>query len=530
MEMDILIRGGDIVEGTGRKAYRADIAIVKGKIHDIGSLKGARAAATIDARGMVVCPGFIDIHGHSDISLMVCPTADSKIMQGITTEIGGNCGDSPGPLSEKMLDDYTATAEKYGINVSWRNLGDFLDRLEGRLSINYGTLVGLGTIRGAVMGTVDRMPGSSELSKMRHMVERALDEGALGVSTGLVYPPGMYSDTLEIVELARAASKKSAVYASHIRGEGKNLLPAIEEAIEIGRKGSIPVQISHLKAVGNENRGKMPDILSIIDGAVRDGVDVTGDRYPYTASATSLASLFPPWAHEGGRRRLLARLRSGEEKRRLEQAVLERIEGVGWDRIILTNAWSARNSDLEGKSLKESAASRNVEPFDLAVNIVLESGCLASIVSFSQDENDMLTTLTHPRIMVGSDSGVKSPEGVLGEGKPHPRCYGTFPEFFDLFVRRKKLLSLEDATRKMTGMSAARLNLKDRGMLKKGYWADVVVFDDSRMEGTATYQNPHSYPRGIEYVIVNGKVVVNKGTHTKATPGMVLRRAGWFIK
>ena len=526
MEADILIKGGDIVDGTGKAPYQADIAILNGKISRIGTLNDVEAPNTIDGQGMVVCPGFIDIHGHSDITLLACPTADSKVMQGITTEVAGNCGESAAPVSERTIDDTAADAKRFGIEVSWGTMGSFLDMLEGRISINYATLVGLGTIRGGAIGTVDRPATPSELSRMGDMVKEALDEGALGISTGLVYPPGMYADTQEIIELAKCAVSKSGIYASHIRGEGKNLTPAIEEAIQIGREASIPVQISHLKASGEPNWGRMPSILSGIEDASKDGVDVMADRYPYIAGATSLAAIFPGWSHEGGRKAFLTRLRTADHTPNLKKAIDEGIADVGWSKIILTNAWSAQNSELEGKSIAECAARTNTEPYDILVRLILDSGGLASMVSFTQDENDMLITLTHPRVMVGSDCGVKSPEGKLGEGKPHPRCYGTFPKFVNLFVRQKGLLTLEEAMPKMTSMPAERLKLEGRGTLNEGFWADIVVFDPSGIEDTATYQNPHSYPRGIEYVIVNGELVVNKGVHTKAAPGMVLRRRG----
>ena len=526
MEVDILIKGGDIIDGTGEAAYQADLAILKGRISRIGALNDIQAAETIDAHGMVVCPGFIDIHGHSDITLLVCPTADSKIMQGITTEVAGNCGESAAPVSKRMMDDLAANAKRFDVEVSWGTLGSFLDMLEGRISINYATLVGLGTIRGGAIGTIDRPASPSELSRMQDMVKEALDQGALGVSTGLMYPPGMYADTQEIVELAKCAASKSGIYASHIRGEGENLAPAVEEAIQIGREASIPVQISHLKASGEPNWGRMASILSGIEDASKDGVDVMADRYPYVAGATSLAAIFPAWSHEGGRKAFLTRLKTADHTPNLKKAIDERVADVGWGKIILTNAWSAQNTELEGKSIAECAARTNVEPYDILVKLILDSEGLASMVSFTQDENDMLITLTHPKVMVCSDSGVKSPEGKLGEGKPHPRCYGAFPRFLNLFVRQKGLLTIEEAIRKMTSMPAKRLKLESRGALSEGFFADIVVLNPSRIEDTATYQNPHSYPQGIEYVIVNGELVVNKGIHTKAAPGMVLRRQG----
>ncbi len=524
MEFDIIIKNGLVIDGTGARPRRQDVGIQREKISVIGSLDKARAVKTIDARGMTVSPGFIDIHGHTDISLLICPGADSKIMQGITTEVGGNCGDSPGPLSDRNMGDYSKEAERYRVTLDWLDLGGFLARLEGNISINYATLLGLGTLRGAVVGCLPRPATSREKKRMTELAEESLSQGAYGISTGLTYAPGMYADTDELSELAKALSRDAVIYATHMRGEGRNILSALEEAARISDRSGIPLQISHLKTVGRENWGKMPDVLLALDKACDSGTDIWADRYPYTASATGLASILPAWSHVGGRESLLERLKNEEEKNRLSKEVNENLSGLGWDRIILTNTWSPGNRDLEGRSIAEGARSRKMEPFDLVAHALLASDGVASIVAFSQDEDDMLLTLTHPRVMVGSDSGLKSPSGVLGEGKPHPRCYGAFPAFYRLFVREKRLLAPEEAVRKMTGMPAERLRLDGRGLLKKGFWADVAVFDQEILKDTATYENPHSYPRGIEYVIVNGEIAVERGAQTGSRSGRVLRR------
>jgi N-acyl-D-aspartate/D-glutamate deacylase len=523
MVFDIIVRGGTILDGTGSKPFEADVAVRDAKVHDIGRFGHVSARQTVDAHGMLVSPGFIDIHGHSDLSILVCPGADSKIMQGVTTEISGNCGESAGPISDESIDDFRAAGARFGISVDWRSLGHFLKRIEGNISINYGTLVGLGTVRGAVMGSVDRPPDPRELSQMKTLVEQSLAEGALGVSTGLVYPPGMYADTDEVCELTACASGDSAFYATHMRNEAEDIDSALKEAFRITERTGVPLQISHLKTVGKRNWGKIRNLLAKLERAAERDIDVTADRYPYTASATGLTALLPRWAHEGGRAELLARLKSEKERSRMKAAVGERIDEVGWDSIMVTNTWSASNRNLEGKSFAESASLCGLDPFDLLAEVVLASDGLASIVAFSQSEDDMLLTLSHPLVMLGSDSGIRSMTGVLAEGKPHPRAYGTFPAFYRIFVRQRRILSPEEAIHRMTGMPARRLRLAGRGLLRKGHWADIVVFDGARFEDTATYQNPHSHARGVECVIVNGKLTVLKGVHTNSRSGMVLR-------
>jgi len=527
MEFDLIIEGGTVIDGTGSRSFKADLAVDRGRICDIGDLRRAAAGSTIDARGMTVSPGFIDIHGHSDISLLVCPGADSKIMQGVTSEISGNCGESGAPVSDETIQDFTAAGDRFGIKVDWRSLGGLLSRLEGTISINYGTLVGLGTVRGAVMGSVDRRPTSEELSRMKSLVKESLEDGAMGVSTGLVYAPGMYSETDELTELTACARGSKAFYATHMRSEGDDIGRAVEEALNIARSAGLPLQISHLKTVGRENWGKMPDILTRLEQAAGEGFDVTADRYPYTASATGLTAILPRWAHEGGRMELLERLRREEEREKVKEAVEERIGDVGWDNILITNTWSADTRNLEGRSLADSASEQGMDPSDLLVEVILQSQGLASILAFSQDEDDMVLTLCHPLVMLGSDSGIRSLTGVLAQGKPHPRAYGSFPAFYRILVRERRLLTPEQAIHKMTGMQARRLGLNQRGLLRKGYWADIVVFDSDSFQDTATYQNPHSHPMGVECVIVNGKLTVQNGMHTNERSGMVLRGGVW---
>jgi N-acyl-D-amino-acid deacylase len=317
MEFDILIKNGSIIDGTGAPARREDIGIRREKIGDIGNLQKAQAQKTIDARGMTVCPGFIDIHGHTDISLLVCPGADSKIMQGITTEVAGNCGDSPGPLSDKNIGDYSKEAARYGVTLDWTDLGGFLARLEGNISINYATLLGLGTLRGAIVGCLARRATTLEKKSMQEAAEKALSQGAYGISTGLTYAPGMYAGTDELSELAKALSRDAVIYATHMRSEGKNILSALEEAARISDHSGVPLQVSHLKTVGKENWGRMPEVLRALDKISDSGIDVCADRYPYTASATGLASILPAWSHVGGKKSLLERLENQEEKDRL---------------------------------------------------------------------------------------------------------------------------------------------------------------------------------------------------------------------
>jgi N-acyl-D-amino-acid deacylase len=521
---DLKIEGGLVLDGTGAAGGRADVGIVDDRIAAVGDLSREPAGRTLGAAGRVVAPGFIDMHSHSDWRLWANHRAESKIRQGVTTEVVGNCGFSPAPASDEHLDDLRGFALYLprGLQFRWRSFADYLAALDGEgLAVNVVHLVGHGALRVATMGFARRPPTPPELNAMQRQLADALEAGAWGLSTGLIYAPGSYAATEEIVALARIVSgRRHAIYASHIRGEGASLLDAVAEAVRIGREADVPVQVSHLKAAGRPNWGKVERALALIDAAVADGLDVQADVYPYTASSTGLRALLPDWALEGGLEAMVARLRDPETGARL-RAELEKpadgpslLDRVGWENVMI--AWSPGYRAAEGKRLSELGGVDGVFA-------VLQAEPKAAMILFQLDEADLRRALVHPRVMIGSDGSALAPYGELGEGKPHPRSYGTFPRVLGEYVREQRVLPLAQAVHKMTGLPARRLGLTDRGVLRPGARADVVVFDPRRVADRATYEAPHRYPDGIEHVIVNGRLVVRDGEHTGSLPGRLLR-------
>jgi N-acyl-D-amino-acid deacylase len=528
--LDLKIEGGTVVDGTGEPGGRADVGIRDETIVAVGDLSREPAGRVLNASGRVVAPGFIDMHSHSDWRLWANRRAESKVRQGVTLEVVGNCGFSPAPASPEHLEELRGFALYLprGLDFRWRSVGEYLDALDADgTALNVIQLVGHGTLRIAAMGFARRAPTADELTRMQRWLEEALEAGAWGLSTGLIYAPGSYAATEEIVALARAAARGPAFYASHIRGEGATLLEAVAEAILVGREARLPVQVSHLKAAGRPNWGKVARALAMIDAAAAEGLDVQADVYPYTASSTTLRTLLPDWALEGGVSAMLARLRDPAERARMRrdieappagQGLLDR---VGWENIMVS--YCPGRKDAEGRRLTEIAAARGVDPIEAALELIADEAGKAYMVLFQLDEADLRRVLAHPRVMVGSDGSALAPYGELGEGKPHPRSYGTFPRVLAEYVREQRLLTLAQAVHKMTGMPARRLGLRDRGVLRPGARADLVVFDPRRVADRATYEEPHAYPEGIEHVLVNGRFVIRDGEHTGNLPGRVLR-------
>jgi N-acyl-D-amino-acid deacylase len=522
--LDLKIEGGLVLDGTGAAGSRADVGVVDDRIVAVGDLSREPAGRTLGAAGRVVAPGFIDMHSHSDWRLWANRRAESKIRQGVTTEVVGNCGFSPAPVSDEHLDALRGFALYLprGLDFRWRSFADYLGALEAEgAAVNLVHLVGHGALRVATMGFARRAPTGAELAAMQRLLGDALEAGAWGLSTGLIYAPGSYAATEEIVALARVLARRlHAIYASHIRGEGAALLDAVAEALRIGREAEVPVQVSHLKAAGRPNWGRVPQALALIDAAAAEGLDVHADVYPYTASSTSLRALLPDWALEGGLEAMVARLGDPATRQRLRaeldqptggQSLLDR---VGWENIMV--AWSPGRRDAEGRRLSELGG---VE----GVFAVLLAEPRASIVLFQLDEADLRQALAHPRVMIGSDGSALAPYGELGEGRPHPRSYGTFPRILGEYVREQRVLTLAQAVHKMTGLPARRLGLADRGVIRPGARADLVVFDPRRVADRATYEAPHRYPDGVEHVVVNGRLVIRDGEHTGSLPGRVLR-------
>ncbi|MCI2425701.1 D-aminoacylase [Candidatus Acetothermia bacterium] len=527
---DVILKNAKIIDGSGNPWFWGDLGIANGRIEKIGKIKTEEAVELKDLKGLVVCPGFIDMHSHSDLPILVNPTAESKVMQGVTTEVIGNCGFSAVPVTNNIIEHLKEYGDSLAkkLDWNWRSLRDYLDRLN-KISINIVPLIGQGTIRIAVMGFDSKDPTKRELERMKGLLRDALDEGAVGLSTGLIYPPGSFTKTEELIELVKIVKEYNGLYSTHIRGEGGTLVEAFKEAIRIGRESGVRVEVSHHKAVGIQNWGRVQETLELIERAREEGIDITCDQYPYTASSTSLSACLPPWAHEGGGHRLLERLKDPYERKRITEYIERRedwdnvIRQSNWSRIRIATVNSEKNKNLEGKTLEEIAQVRAKDPFNVVFDLLLEEKGNVSIIIFEIDEDDLRRVMRHPSTMIGSDGSCLTPKGIMGRGKPHPRNYGTYPRVLGRYVREENILTLEEAIRKMTSFPAQKLGLKDRGLLKEGYFADIVVFDPQRINDRANYEDPHQFPEGIEYVLVRGEIVVEKGEHTGRTPGDVLR-------
>jgi N-acyl-D-amino-acid deacylase len=502
---DLVIKNGLIVDGTGEPAYAGDIAIRGDRIVKIGNVKGSRATETIEASGLVVTPGFIDVHTHCDRGIKRVPTVDNYIHQGVTTVIGGNCGGHPFPLAEL-----------------------FRDLEEEGISINFGCLIGHNTIRREVMEYKMEAPTKEEMAQMKTLIDQEMRAGGLGFSTGLSYLPGIYSKTEELVELASVISPYDGIYASHIRDQARLITEAITEAIEVGEKNGITVQISHIKLADDSVWGETERITKPVEDARERGVNVFLDQYPYTATSSGFTSSFPSWAFEGGRNQFLERTKNPEIYTKIKAYIIERrlasTKGINkLETIYIAN--SSNYGEYEGKNLQDILLSRGKEPTvengaDLIIEIEKNGG--ASCVFFQMDEKDVEDLMKLPYNMHASDGSVQE----IGRGVPHPRNYGTFPRVISHYVREKGVLSLEEAVRKMTSLPADVFKLKDRGKLKEGMYADVCVFDFENFNDRATFSNPHQYSQGLSYVIINGEIVVQEDTHTNKRSGMILYGAG----
>jgi N-acyl-D-amino-acid deacylase len=538
MPYDVIIRGGIIVDGTGNPWYNGDIAVTDGEIAHIKRRLKPEAGRTIDAEGLIVAPGFIDAHSHSDSVTLYYREMESNVMQGVTTVVAGQCGSSPAPVNPDMRDLLQKRLETHlppevDLRITWTTFDDYLKEEEkGGLGANVAHLVGHGAIRTAAMGFEARAPTPKEIEMMKDLTAEAMEAGAFGLSTGLIYPPGIFAETEEIVELAKVAASYGGVYDTHIRGEGRTLMKALKEAISVGREAELPVQISHHKAASKEVWGRSVDTLAMIERARSEGLDVTVDQYPYRAGATSLATLLPPWAHEGGIERLLERLSDHELKQKMREDIDSGIPGwenftgeLGWESIYISRVKSDENKSLEGKNLAEITKMRgDPDPFTSLFGVLLEEEGVAGMILFSMNEEDIKRIMRHPVHMVGTDSGSMSPTGYMSRGKPHPRGYGSYSKILGRYVREMGVLSLEDAVRKMTSMPAQRFGIMDRGLLRPGMCADIVVFNPDTVIDKATYQNPHQFPEGIEYVLVNGKVTVEEGKYEPVLAGRTLRK------
>lgn len=524
---DLLFRGALLIDGEGGEPFAGDLAVSGDVIAALGARLGGQARRAVDAQGLALCPGFVDIHGHSDYYLLINPTAEAKVRQGVTTDVGGNCGYSAAPIAgPEQAERVQAYREQYDLDLPFNTLDGHLRRLEeAGISVNYAPLVGHNTVRGSVMGGSARPATAGELARMEAMVAQGMAEGAFGLSTGLIYAPACFASREELTALCRVAGGRGGLLATHMRSEGEGLLEAIEEVIGAARDAGLPLQISHLKTAGEKNWGKLDGAFSLIEGARARGQDVTCDRYPYTASNTHLSALLPDWAHDGSLEDRLARLRSLEDRARIRRDILaSHPEPEYWERILISRASAAENSGCEGLTLSELGKKRGLPPAEAMMDLLAEDRLQTEILIFMMNGGNMRRILQKPYVMVGSDAGALTHKPPLGVGRPHPRNFGTFPAVLGNLARDEGLLPLAEAIRKMTSAPARRLGIPDRGVLRAGLKADLVLFDPARVRDSTTYEKPMAYPEGIGMVLVNGVPVVEGGAHTGARPGRGLRR------
>ncbi|MEW6524048.1 MAG: D-aminoacylase [Bacillota bacterium] len=532
---DFLLTRGYLVDGTGNPWVRADVAIARGRIAAVGHLERGEAKRVVDVDGLVVAPGFIDIHGHSDFTLLVDGDAQSKVRQGVTTEVVGNCGLSAAPCpaaARAELAHYVRNLEPH-INWEWESTAEYLGLLEEQgVSLNVAALAGHRTLRMAVMGMANREAKETELAAMKGLLETALSQGAMGLSSGLAYAPSCAAGPGELIELCRVVHRHHGYYASHIRNDGPRLMEALEETFAVARASGEPVEISHHKGIGRLHRGRARAILEYLDKVrARWHLDVSFDIYPYTASSTWLWAYLPEWCTAGGQGDMVDRLLQPEVRARLRQELPRDIfaedpaQGL-WSETVIARVLSGPNKPLEGRSLAEAARHRGQDPYDTMFDLIIEERGSVTVVKHELAEPDLVSMIKHPLAAVGSDGYALSTSGPLAEGKPHPRSFGTFPRVLSRYVREQGHLTLEDAVRKMTSLPAQRLGLRGRGLITENAWADLVVFDPERVRDRATYASPFQYPEGICLVMVNGEPVVMDGAHTGARPGRALRRAG----
>ena len=532
---DLVITNGHIIDGTGSPWYSGDIGIRDGKVAAIGNLASAARARTIDAQGKVVAPGFIDMLGQSDLTILVDPRLPSKIYQGITTEITGE-GGSAAPLSDAIIQADRTSYDHYQLTPDWRTLRQYFARLEKQgMGINLASYVGATQVRRMVLGDDNRQPTSAQLDQMKDLVRQAMQDGAVGVSTSLEYAPAPYAKTDELIALAGAAAKFGGVYATHMRNESDAILPAIDEALRIGTEAHIPVEIWHIKVAGKENWGRMPEVIAKINAARAQGIDVSANTYAYPAWFNDLSAFIPQWAHDGGIAKLVERLKDPATRARIRKDMLtpsqewdnEWQEIPGPEAVLIGVVQNPKLLPLQGKRLSEVAKLWNKDPMDALFDLLIEDRGFTYVAVFGMSEPDITLALQQPWVSIDNDSSGTSPEGLLGQEHPHPRAYGTFPRILRKYVREEKKLTLEDAIRKFSALPAQRMRLTDRGVLKAGMWADVVVFDPSTIRDLATFDNPNQLSEGMEYVLVNGVAVIDQGKMTGAKPGKVLRGAGY---
>jgi N-acyl-D-amino-acid deacylase len=534
---DVVIRGGTIYDGSGGTPFDADLAVDGDRITSIGRIP-ERGRSEIDAAGLAVTPGFINMLSWATTSLIADGRSQSDIRQGVTLEVFGE-GWSLGPVNDTMRREQTEQQGDIKFDITWTTLAEALDTIVARgISPNIASFVGAATVRIHELAHDDRRPTSEELARMRALVDTAMRDGALGVGSALIYAPATYADTHELVALAEVAGRHGGMYISHMRSEGNRLVEAVDEVIEIARRASLPAEIYHLKQAGRSNWTKLDAVIERVTRAREEGLAITADMYPYEAGATGLSSCFPPWAHEGGLRATLARLRDAGQRVRIRDEMAR--PGADWenlyeaagtpDGIVLVSFKNDRLKPLTGRTLAQVAAERSADPRDVAMDLVLEDESRVGMVIFMASAENLRREVALEWMSFGSDAGSLAPEGVFLRSQPHPRAYGTFARVLGRFVREERAAPLEDVIRRMTGFPAANLKLDHRGLLRPGYFADITVFDPAGIADHATYTQPHAYATGVVHVLVNGEAVLRDGEHTDARPGRVVfgpaRRSG----
>jgi N-acyl-D-aspartate/D-glutamate deacylase len=528
---DVLISGGSILDGDGGPARRADVAIRDGRIARIGDLQSAAATRRINATGLIVAPGFIDIHNHSDFTILSEPKAESMIRQGVTTMVLGESR-SAGPIKPGVND----AAGSGDVKVDWTTLGGYFARLERQhMATNIASYVGEEQVWTYVKGYAQSPAAPAELDEMKKLVAGAMEEGAMGLSTSLLMPPSSLATTGNLIELAKVAKRYAGIYSSHIRDEGEGVFRAVDEAIAVGKGAGIRVDIIHMKIAHKKLWGRASEIVGMVQKARDAGFDIRANVYPYTAGQNNLSSIIPPWAHDGGRAELLKRLRDPKMRARMRTEILNGLPnwynhylatGDGWGGMLLVSLRAERNTPFQGKRMSELIEARGGDPVEVLFDVLLEENGSVPTVFFHHSEQDMQYILKQPWTSIGSDGSAVSIDGPSGRSHPHPRYYGTFPRVLGRYVRELKVLALPEAIKKMTSMNADKLGIDDRGRLREGLWADVVIFDAAEVIDRATFEAPHQYPRGIAYVIVNGVVTVDRERHTGALAGRVIRGPG----
>ena len=516
--MDLFIKNASIINGSGTGIFRANVGIKEDKIIYIGK-ENFPSKITINANELILTPGFIDTHSHSDFTIIADPLAEGKITQGITTEINGNCGLSAFPMLEETLERRLPELKSLGL-PKWNRIDEYISLLKSvNPSINFATLCGHGNIRGSVIGYKNVIADKEKLSKMKKLLKKQFSYKILGLSTGLIYPPGIFANTEELIELARVLRHYKGIYTTHLRSEGERLISALEEAILIGRKAKIPIHISHIKTSGRENWWKIDTVFSIIESAQGEGLQITADRYPYIASATDLDAFLPQWIIEGSREEIINRLKSISVRKEIAKYLKTRGKNL-LDSLLISEVAFEKDKNFEGKKLGEITEFENAHNF--ICDLLIRSDLYVGVIYFGMSEENLTRILSKTYVMIGTDSSSRSTKGITAKGKPHPRGFGSFPRFIKRYVLEKKILSLEEAIRKITYLPAKIFKIHKRGVIKEGYYADIVIFDPSEIEDTATFENPFGIAKGIKYVIVNGKIAVENGLINDIRNGRIL--------